>query len=229
MRHSSALVTGGGSGTGREVAKRLTAQGVRVTVWGRTADTVRAVVDEGDAAAWNVVDVADPDGVARGVEALRAEHGSVTLIVHCAGIWTPGALGDLDANVIRHHIDTVVLGSALIARSAKELIGAGPGHFIHVSAASAKPGFPDTALNVLAKRAQDGLHEGLTREFRGTDVRVTAVYPDSVADKGSASVAAGRAMTYEDVAEAILYAGSSPATVVPSEIVLTARNTGRWE
>ncbi|MFL4951498.1 SDR family oxidoreductase [Streptomyces sp. MMS24-I31] len=221
-------MTGGGSGTGREVAKRLTAQGVHVTVWGRSEDRVRAVVDGGEAAAWRAVDVADPDGVGAGVEALRTERGDVSLVVHCAGIWTAGSLGELDVSVIRQHIDAIVLGSVLIARSARTLIGSEPGQFIHVAAASAKPGFPDTALNTLAKRAQDGLHEGLTREFRGSELRITAVYPDSVGEAGSSSVAAGNAMTYGDVADAIVYASSCSPTVVPSEIVLTARNTGRW-
>ncbi|MET7378733.1 SDR family oxidoreductase [Streptomyces sp. NPDC005526] len=225
----NALVTGGGSGTGREVAKRLTAQGVHVTVWGRSAERVRTVVDAGDAAAWRAVDIADPDSVRVGTEALQAERGTVSLVVHCAGIWTPGALGEVDVAVIRQHIDAIVLGSVLVARSAETLIGSEPGQFIHVAAASAKPGFPDTALNTLAKRAQDGLHEGLTRELRGSGLRITAVYPDSVSDEGSASVAAGTAMSYADVADAILYASSCSSTVVPSEITLTARKTGRWE
>jgi NADP-dependent 3-hydroxy acid dehydrogenase YdfG len=210
------------------VAKRLTAQGVHVTVWGRSADRVRAVVDGGEAAAWRAVDVADPESVAAGTGALRADRGHVSLIVHCAGIWTPGTLSEVDVAVIRQHIDAIVLGSVLVARSAGELIGSEPGQFVHVAAASAKPGFPDTALNTLAKRAQDGLHEGLTRELRGTDLRITAVYPDSVGEESSASVAAGNAMTYGDVADAVLYAATCSPTVVPSEIVLTARNTGRW-
>ncbi|MGW9211308.1 SDR family NAD(P)-dependent oxidoreductase [Embleya sp. NPDC055664] len=224
-----ALVTGGGSGTGREVANRLTAAGMSVTVWGRSAPALEETVRAGGAQEWRSVDVANADAVAAGVAALSADADPVGLVVHCAGIWTPGALHELTVQALRAHLDAVVLGSVLIARATHTLIGDHPGHFVQVAAASAKPGFPDTALNQLAKRAQDGLHEGLTRELRHSAIRVTTIYPDSVAADNSSAVASGSAMSYSDVADAILYAVGSATSVVPSELVLTAPGSGRWE
>ncbi|WP_163364880.1 hypothetical protein, partial [Escherichia coli] len=69
-----------------------------------------------------------------------------------------------------------------------------------IAAASAKPGFSDTALNIMAKRAQDGHAEGLIRELRGTPMRVTTIYPDSIGANDSPSVSRGDAISYDDLA-----------------------------
>ena len=63
MEHLSAVVIGGGAGTGREVARMLTAQGVAVEVWGHAEEPLVQVVKEGDARSFQVVDIADPDNI----------------------------------------------------------------------------------------------------------------------------------------------------------------------
>ena len=52
-----ALVTGGSRGIGRAVARGLKAAGAAVTIVGRNAETLEAVVLEGDADAFLVADV----------------------------------------------------------------------------------------------------------------------------------------------------------------------------
>ncbi|HKP90632.1 MAG TPA: SDR family oxidoreductase [Thermoleophilaceae bacterium] len=229
MKHEAALVTGGGGLVGSAVARALAARDVFVTLWGRDESRLGRVADEigGQAAR---VDLAVGEQVEEGVSALAAQGPTVSLVVHCAGVWTPGTIAELDAGVIRTHLDAMVLGSCLAARAALRLfLGASDGHFVQIAAASAKPGFPETALNMAAKRAQDGLQEGLTRELRGGDVRLTTLYPDSIAEAASDAVATGAAMSAADVADAVLFAVDAAATVHVDEIVLTAPRTGRWE
>jgi NADP-dependent 3-hydroxy acid dehydrogenase YdfG len=229
MIYKTAIVTGGGSGTGREVARKLTEAGVDVEVWGRDEGRLRSAVDEGLAVSHSRVDIGDPDDVTRAFPSTAGRLGPVQVVVHCAGVWTEGNLADVSEVNLSAHILTVISGSVAIARGAVRAFGGNAGHYIQIAAASAKSGYPDTALNTLAKRALDGLHEGLTRELRGADIRLTTIYPDNISASNSPDVEAGTAMTYADVAEAVMFAVRAPKTVDVEEIVLTSRKTGRWE
>src|ERR1700733_3965656 len=75
----SAVVTGGGSGIGREVAGRLREAGHDVVVWGQAGGGI-----EGD--------VSDPEAVSAAMSRTVREHGAPTRVVACAGIGASGTL-----------------------------------------------------------------------------------------------------------------------------------------
>ena len=75
----TALVTGGASGIGREVAGRLRDAGHDVVVWDLSG---------GDIAC----DVSDPDAVSAAIGQTLREHGVPTRIVTCAGVGASGML-----------------------------------------------------------------------------------------------------------------------------------------
>jgi 3-oxoacyl-[acyl-carrier protein] reductase len=224
-----AIIIGGGSGTGRQVAKRLTTLGVSVEVWGRNAVRLQDVVDSGEAAGIAVVDISDGPSVASNVKRVLAAGHRISFVVNCAGVWSDGLIQDVTDDVLSDHVGSIVKGSVLAAQAAIKLFGEQPGHFVQIAAASAKPGFIDTALNTLAKRAQDGLQEGLARELRGREIKLTTVYPDSISAPGDQAVLDGYASSYGDVAEVIVFALTAPHSVDLEEIVITARKTGRWK
>jgi NADP-dependent 3-hydroxy acid dehydrogenase YdfG len=229
-----ALVIGGGGRLGSAVVQKLASRGYGVLLWGRTHAGLAAHTDDGIAIAYELLDVADPSATEAATERLLTRGHRVAAVVNVAGMWTGGTLAELAPVEIEVHIRTVVNGSVHAARAALRLL-AGEGAFVQVAAASARPGYPDTALNTLAKRTQDGLQEALVRELRrqprqtnASRVRVTTVYPDTMAQTDSDEVRAGVAMTYEDVAQAIMFAIHAPPTVDVREIVLTAPNSGQW-
>lgn len=222
------LVTGGSGGVGRAVARALTAAGCTVTIWGRDESRLDGVIATGDAKQRDVVDIGDPTSVADGVARLNTEAPNISVIVHCAGMWTPGSLAEIGVDALVNHVRTIVTGSLLVAKAAITLVGDRPGRFVQIAAASAKPGFVDTAVNTAGKRAQDGMHEGLTRELKNTKLRITTIYPNSIAAASSDSVRSGKAMSYDDVAAAVVFAVTAADTVSINEIVLTAPGTGRW-
>jgi 3-oxoacyl-[acyl-carrier protein] reductase len=224
-----AIVTGGGSGIGYATAQSLTESGARVMVWGREPGKLKAAVSSGAAAEYRVVDVADSQAVAEAFDAVSHDLIGECAVVHSAGVWTPGDLLDLSPETIASHVGIVTLGTGYVLRSAigHMLANQAQGKVVDIIAASAKPGFEETALNSMAKRALDGLHEGLLRELRGGPISLTGIYPDSVAVMGGPEVASGDAMSYEDVAGAVMYALSARPSIRVAEIVLTAPNTGR--
>jgi len=79
----SAIVTGGASGIGREVAGRLREAGHDVVVWDLACETNSADI---------ACDVSDPDAVSAAMERTVHERGAPTRIVTCAGIGASGLL-----------------------------------------------------------------------------------------------------------------------------------------
>jgi len=88
------VVTGGGSGIGREVATLFAAEGGTVTVWDRdersAKETVAALDGEGHLA--QVVDLTDPEQVVAAAEQLRAASPHTDVLVNCAAIAAPAAI-----------------------------------------------------------------------------------------------------------------------------------------
>ncbi len=81
----SAVVTGGASGLGAATAARLAASGVRVALFDLNADLGQAHAAR-IGGRFHSVDVSQPDSVAAGLAAVRADQGGVHILVNCAGI-----------------------------------------------------------------------------------------------------------------------------------------------
>jgi NAD(P)-dependent dehydrogenase (short-subunit alcohol dehydrogenase family) len=88
-----ALVTGGGSGIGAEVVRRLARGGARVAVLDRVAERATAVAQEVDGLAIGG-DVAVTADVEAAVERTVAELGEIDVLIPNAGIGTAKALWD---------------------------------------------------------------------------------------------------------------------------------------
>ena len=85
----TAIVTGGGRGVGREIARALAKEGVKVAVAARSADqlaeTASLIQSEGGQAIAITADVTDPSAVCAMVEQVERELGAVDILVNNAG------------------------------------------------------------------------------------------------------------------------------------------------
>jgi len=84
-----AMVTGGGSGIGLEIARGLGAVGASVIIASRTVEKLEQAVAElkadGADASWRGLDVRDPDEIERVVSEIVADHGRIDILVNNAG------------------------------------------------------------------------------------------------------------------------------------------------
>ncbi|TFF25475.1 SDR family oxidoreductase [Jiella endophytica] len=88
----TALVTGAAHGFGRAIAIALAARGARVIACDiLEAELTETVTLAGDACEPLVLDVTDRDGVQAAVAGIEAAHGTVDILVNCAG----GVLGQI--------------------------------------------------------------------------------------------------------------------------------------
>src|SRR5436305_9452080 len=114
-----AIVTGAGSGIGREVARALLGAGWALALAGRREETLAETASGSDNALVVPTNVSD----AAAVEALFAracsEYGRVDLLFNNAGVFgTPAAVEDFSVEEWQAVVDTNLTGSFLCAREA---------------------------------------------------------------------------------------------------------------
>ena len=82
----AAIVTGGASGLGKAVAKRIVAEGGTVALWDLNPEALAAARDEVGATDIQALDVSDPAAVEAAAKASGAALGKVDVLVCSAGI-----------------------------------------------------------------------------------------------------------------------------------------------
>ena len=82
----TAVVTGGASGLGRDVARRIVAEGGRVSIWDVNVDLVADVANEIGATHVAVLDVADHRAVSEAAASAHNALGRIDVLVNSAGI-----------------------------------------------------------------------------------------------------------------------------------------------
>jgi NAD(P)-dependent dehydrogenase (short-subunit alcohol dehydrogenase family) len=177
----TALVTGGGSGLGRAIARALGAAGARVIVAGRTLATLEAVVDElGSAARAVVCDTSSSESVARAAESLGDEE--VSILVNNAGIAGPVAdLVDIEAAAWDEVFDVNVRGVYLMCRAfLPAMIQRGAGDVINLASVSGKRPLSRRTPYAASKMAVIGLTTTLAWEVGPRGVNVNSLSPGPV-------------------------------------------------
>jgi NAD(P)-dependent dehydrogenase (short-subunit alcohol dehydrogenase family) len=166
MTASTALVTGGASGIGREVAGRLHEAGHDVVVWD---------LSEADIAC----DVSDPDAVSAAMERTVREHGVPTRIVTCAGIGASGLLLEQQHAQWERVLAVNLTGTWLTIRAgAQAMIDAGvPGSIVAVSSISGTLVDRDMGAYCVSKAGVDMLVKIAAVEWGSYGIRVNAVGP----------------------------------------------------
>src|ERR1700679_3981226 len=176
LEGKKALVTGGTSGIGREVAKQLAALGAEVVVSGRDAErgaeTVTGSEGVGGQARFVAADLADFEAIA----ALAEEVGEVDILVNNAGIFdfapTPDETRDsfaamFDVNVRAPYFLTGAL--------APKMAGRGGGAIVNVATMVAELGMAGSSAYAATKAALASLTRTWAGEFAGFGVRANVV------------------------------------------------------
>jgi len=217
---ATAIVTGGGRGIGAAVARALTARGLEVTVFARTAAEVERVVAEGGAALAVAGDVSSEADVARLVAAHEAALGPCDLLVNNAGILVRGAVDALDPARWRASLEVNLTGPFLCARAVLPGMKARRrGRIVNVASISATLGTPEASAYNASKWGVLGLTRCLAEELRPFGVQALAVSPGSTDTEMLRQTPFAPAMTPEDVATVVVFAGlDAPAAATGANL-----------
>jgi len=162
----SAVVTGGASGIGRDVAARLRDAGHDVVVWDLSG---------GDIAC----DVGDPNAVSVSMEQTVREHGVPTRVVACAGIGASGLLLKQQPAEWERVLAVNLTGTWLTIRAAAQaMVDAGVGgSIVAVSSISGTLADRDMGAYCVSKAGVDMLVKVAAVEWGVHGIRVNAVGP----------------------------------------------------
>jgi len=198
-----AIVTGGGSGIGKEVATRFAAAGGRVILNGRDADKLSAAANEIDASGANVRtvpgDIAKPDTAQALVDRANADFGGVDVLFNNAGVFQPKPFLDLDEAEYDWFLDTILKGKFFMAQAAaKAMQNRGGGAIVQTGSLWALQaiGATPSAAYSAANAGVHALVRNLALELAADNIRVNAVAPAVVE-----TPVYGTFLTSEQVAE----------------------------
>ncbi|WP_370324145.1 SDR family oxidoreductase [Euzebya sp.] len=184
-----ALVTGGSSGIGRDIALMLASAGVRTYVVGRRAAKLDSVVAE--APAGTVVplaaDIRDADAVAAAFDAAEADGGPVPLLVNAASGAFLAAAEDISPNGFAAVVGSSLTGPfTVLRRWARPLLDSGTaGCATMVSSALAEREVPGAAHSSAAKAGLEALIRSLAVEWGPRGLRVNSLAPGAFSTEGA--------------------------------------------
>jgi 2-hydroxycyclohexanecarboxyl-CoA dehydrogenase len=168
-RVKTAVVTGGGSGIGLAVVKRLRADGLNVA-----AIDLKPSDDE----SCYTADVTDRSAVDAALSAIRERLGPVTILVNAAGLDGFKRFTNITFEDWRKVIDVNLHGVFhTIQAVLPDMLEAGWGRIVNISSSSTHSGTPYMSHYVAAKSAVNGLTKSLALEYGPEGITVNAVPP----------------------------------------------------
>jgi NAD(P)-dependent dehydrogenase (short-subunit alcohol dehydrogenase family) len=221
-----ALVTGGGSGIGLAIARRLGELGASLTLFGRAPDRLEAAV----AALHGVTrcdfaqgDVGDAAAVRRAFEALDERGHALRILIGNAGAAKSAKFAETDSSVWEEMLRINLTGVYHCIREAlPRIVAAGGGRVVTIASTAGLIGYPYVSAYCAAKHGVIGLTRALAAEYALRGVTLNAVcpgYTDTVMTQQSVANIVARTGRTEGEARAALTARNPQQRLVtPDEV-----------
>lgn len=235
-----AIVTGGGSGLGRQMARALAEMGANVVLCARKAERCEATAAELSALGIRALglrcDVTVADDVKAMVERAKAELGRVDILVNNAGRAWVAPAATMAVEDWRRVIDVNLTGAFLCAQAAGNvMIAQGGGKIINIASVAGLGGALPEVLDSVAYNASKGGLINLTRDLAVKwgrhRINVNAIAPgwfpsemssgivERLGDRLGRAVPLGRIGGEDDLKGAVVYLASRASDYVTGQIL----------
>ncbi|MGG1679633.1 SDR family NAD(P)-dependent oxidoreductase [Neobacillus sp. NRS-1170] len=174
------IVTGAGSGLGKELAFLFSKKGYHLLLAGRSTDKLVAAKDEieavGGTAEILVLDIRNNEEVSKKLKDIGSTY-HIAGLVNNAGVGHFGPFGELNEKQIIEMLDTNVLGTIFMTKAILPLLLVkGEGRIMNIISTAGLRGKVNEAVYAASKFAVRGFTESLQKEYEGSGIKINAVY-----------------------------------------------------
>jgi 3-oxoacyl-[acyl-carrier protein] reductase len=231
-----AVVTGGGTGLGRDAANRLTRDGFKVAVVGRRADRLKP--RRGEVLHPYPCDVADPAAIRTTVREIVRDLGAIDVLVNSAGVIKREPLAKISQQTIAYQVDVNLMGTINMSLACVPALKKTKGAIINFSSEFSRRAAPGFLIYCMTKGGIDAFTRGLAVELGPYQINVNAISPGLVRSEiyfndGAMTKAAyekylktygkmyplGRAGEPEDVSELVSFLASGRASWMTGDVI----------
>ncbi len=231
LQGKTALITGAGSGIGRDVALRLAERGANIVLAGRREDALfetQAGVNIAGADSLIIpTDVTSPEQIDHLIAESVHTFGTIDILVNSAGVGSIKPLDQVTPDDIDRLLDINVKGLILTTQAALRpmIASARGGHIINIAGILGKAPMANASIYCASKYAVTGFSKALQLEVgRKHNIKVSLMYFGGVDspfwDTIDMRVQRDKMLTIADAAAAILYALTAPSNLVLGELTL---------
>ncbi|MFT5441192.1 MAG: peroxisomal 2,4-dienoyl-CoA reductase [Myxococcota bacterium] len=232
----AALVTGGGTGIGKQIARTLGGHGARICIASRKQDVLEATAAELKAEGIECIfvgcDVREPAQVENVIDEIGGAFGGLDIVVNNAAGNFPAPISGISYNGFRSVVDIDLRGTYNVTKAAfeKQLKARG-GHIVNISAPFQNMGVSLQAHVAAAKAGVDSLTRTAAVEFGRYGVRVNAIAPGATADtegldrfadvasSGESACPLGYVGSKQDIANMVLFLVTDASSYVTGQVI----------
>jgi NAD(P)-dependent dehydrogenase (short-subunit alcohol dehydrogenase family) len=195
QRKRSSVVTGAGSGLGRDIALGLAAKGYRVFGTAMSTDEIADLKKVSDGAVnLDLYDITDAAAVKAWAGAVTSQNeGSINLLINNAGILTPGPLEILPLDAIRHEFEVNVFGALSVMNAFLPGLRKARGRIVQISTWTATLPLPFNGPSGASKAATEVFAAVYRAELKHLGVDVVVAAAGNMRTGGPAKTAAALA------------------------------------
>jgi 3-hydroxybutyrate dehydrogenase len=218
-----AVVTGGGRGIGRAIAKALSVAGATVTVTGRTEADLLDTVAAGHAHGYLILDATEETAVLHGFRKATAARGSIDILVANAGAAESGPFLKTDSAMFQRMLNINLMGVVHAAHAVlPDMMTRKHGRIITVASTAGLKGYAYVSAYVAAKHAVVGFTRALAMETAAYGITANAVCPGytetDMVSGGLDAIAAKTGRTREEALATMLKDNPQKRLIKPEEV-----------
>ncbi|MFB6469895.1 MAG: SDR family oxidoreductase [Vulcanisaeta sp. AZ3] len=248
LRGKVAIVTASSRGIGKGVAKVLAQEGVKVMLFARKEEELKAALNEikalGGDASYVVGDITIKEDVNKLIEETRSIMGPVDILVYNTGPPKPGYFGELSDEDWEYATRLLLLSAVWLTRGViNDMVSRGWGRLIYLTSMSLKSAIPNLVLSNTVRISLAGLVKSLaieygprgvtangimqghiftdrTRQLAEDEMRRRGVPMEQVLKEMAKDIPVGRYGTPEDIGYLVAFLASDKASYINGAMIL---------
>ena len=174
------IITGAGSGIGKETASRMINNGAKVALWDYNQDTLNAIQNKLGSNSYAIhVNVSDENSVKEAANIVRKDIGIPSILINCAGVAGENATVEkTEVDEWRRVININLTGTFICCKEVvRDMTKNNYGRIVNIASVAGKEGNPNAAHYSASKSGVITFTRSLGKELASTGVLVNCITP----------------------------------------------------